>query len=489
MAANLCLLTCVLLAAQPADRTEYLAMPRLNRGQELVYRGTYTEESRGQGVEFSRSYRLETRVLVLDRNINTYQIAFYTVLRAALPHQQDDEVATASVRLELAHLGARGQVTADPSGLLAVPLEGPATVECGQFVSVPRDWLRLNETWETLEADRPARVWKVAAVDMIHNTSCLRLEALEKSSDWDHPRADHIAWRRRDTVWLAPRFGAAYKVQRTIERREPARRRPSERAVVDYELQSDMTYPGQLFEDRREEVLEAVHFRQSIAAYLPDPTRYGTIPFDAMLAKIGYYLDNHPRTPYREAVLQVKRQVEAARRGESPPQVAPVASNSTASPVAVIDRQAPDFAATDLFSGTTVRLRSWSGHPVLLLFYTPESQGAETELRFAQGIHQAYPKVTVVGLAMSASSDKVLKQRSELKLTFRLLSGLGLRQGYRVDATPKLVLIDGDGTVRSQLEGWGPETPAAIEEELKHCLQGKAEFAPARPFAGDSRHP
>ena len=53
--------------------------------------------------------------------------------------------------------------------------------------------------------------------------SCIKIVGEQKTDDWDRPRLDRIAWRRLDTVWLAPGLGVAAKVERIIEKREPGR--------------------------------------------------------------------------------------------------------------------------------------------------------------------------------------------------------------------------------------------------------------------------
>src|SRR5262249_52556387 len=152
-------------------------------------------------------------------------IALQTVLklRTARP-EQAGEPEPSSVRLELAHVDLQGRVTADPAVSLSLPLHGPGTVEYGAFVGVPRRPILLPQAWEAFEANRPARIWKVLGTEMVNGTSYLKLEGMQQSEDWDHPRADRTAWRRRDLVWLSPRLGVAQKVERTVERREPAHR-------------------------------------------------------------------------------------------------------------------------------------------------------------------------------------------------------------------------------------------------------------------------
>src|SRR5439155_8828079 len=88
MVANLCLLTCALFMAQATDRTGWQFVPRLGRGQELVYRGSYAEESVGKGIHFSRSYRLENRIFVLEVHPRSLEIALQTVLKLRTPRSE-----------------------------------------------------------------------------------------------------------------------------------------------------------------------------------------------------------------------------------------------------------------------------------------------------------------------------------------------------------------------------------------------------------------
>ena len=88
MAAILCLCTCALATAQAPATGEWLLSPNVGRGQELVYRGTFVEESLGRAVQFNRTYRVETRVFVLDGAVKGpdnsskwLDVAFFTLYK------------------------------------------------------------------------------------------------------------------------------------------------------------------------------------------------------------------------------------------------------------------------------------------------------------------------------------------------------------------------------------------------------------------------
>lgn len=499
MVATLCLLQCVLVTAQMPEQpmvepmppitgvgfqspsppartaggfsspgTDWLLAPRLGRAQELVYRGVYAEETGGSGVQFQRSYRLENRVLVLDASPQSSEAAVLTVLRHRNPQGGGSDGALSSVRVEVIQIDPQGRIKADPGVSLTVPLEGPPTIDCGIFVEVPRQRVGPDQTWETVEDGRPLWTWLVAGTDLVNATSCVKLVGTQQSDEWERPRADRAAWRRQDTVWIAPRLGIAYKVERIIERRDAGRRDAGHRTVLKYELESSLPYPRQLFEDRRDEINKARLFDRSAAPLLARPGQHGP-QLDAVLAKINHHLDHQSPTPYREAVLMVKRRVEAAKRGESPPTPPPTESGTPA--VAVVGRSAPDFVATDLITSATARLQKYTGRPILMVFYSPTSVTAEELLRFAQAVQEAHKEtVTVLGLAMSDDVERVRQQRDALKVTFPILNGSGLRQSYAVETTPKLVVLDESGTVRCSQFGWGEETPTAVLMEVRRCL-------------------
>src|SRR5947209_9495024 len=149
MVTPLCCLVCALATAQAGGPSQWLILPRLERGQELVYRGSYTEEAAGRGIQYSRSYRLETRIFVLRTPPQGLGVALYTVLTLPhLPTEQAPDAVPCSGRLELAHVDLQSQVTPEARTSFAVPLDGPATIECGAFISAPGG--RIDAAgWET----------------------------------------------------------------------------------------------------------------------------------------------------------------------------------------------------------------------------------------------------------------------------------------------------------------------------------------------------
>jgi peroxiredoxin len=455
-------------AAPATARADWILTPRLARGQELVYRGSFSEEA-GSRVQLQRGYRFEVRYFVLDAPPKGVSMVALTTLHDRQSTATVRESTARVARLERIRLDLSGKATAEPGVSLLVPPEGAPTVEVGAFFELPRTRPTVGQTWETTEPNRPVMAWKLVGPETAGGQPCVKLVAVQQSDDWDRPRADRPAWRRVETVWVSPRTGLATRVERVIEQREPARTEVARKSVLRYELDSDLVYPARLAEDRRQEIQQAFGFRDAAAPMLTEPGKYAKqIP--ALQKRIGTHLQTHPPTPYREAVLAVKRSVDAAARGEV---VKPV-HHETAQPVitaATIGEPAPDFVATEVTGSGSGRLARWKGKEVLLCFYHPSSYTAAEMLRFAQEVQTSLGKhVQVVGLSVSDDSTAILKQQAELKVTFPILFGGGLRASYGVDSTPRLVVVDATGVVRAAYTGWGRETADEVLTEVKRWL-------------------
>jgi peroxiredoxin len=470
MVATLWLLGCFLMPAQTARSagTESSVLPRLERGTELVYRGTFTEQSVGDQVRFQRAYRFETRGLVIESSEKGADLAVMTHLQdkssrtpagGASPRAE----ASGAVRLERVRLEPNGRVTPG----FGIPLEGPPSIELGMFVELPTGKLKRNQGWETREPGQPNRAWQVAGQETVLSQPCIKLVGIQ-SSDWETPRGDRGSWRRVDTVWIGTRNGLAIRVERVTEQREPASREISRTSTLRYDLESDLRQPMAMLGDRRLEITRAIEYRSLAAPLLPQPAR-SSRELSVLLRKINAFLESQPPTPYREAVLGVRRQVEAASRGEVV--MTNYAEPTTALPLEVKNKPAPEFVATSITGTGTVRLSSFKGKPTLLVFYQPRSETAPELLRWTQDLNASLGKhVHIVGMSASDDNALVLKQRTAAGVTFPILHGSGLRASYGVEVTPTCVILDAEGHIRHRAVGWGRETCTQVQAELRRWL-------------------
>lgn len=461
------LLVSALLLGQAADRPEWLLVPQYSQGQELIYKGSCTEESLVPGVQHQRQYALEVMLFLYDTAPKHWDAALVTSLSLANPKfAPTSKAPPGSVRLELVKLDQRGRLIGKND--LSIPLTGLPFVESGAFFELPAVRVNAQSYWEESQEGRPLRSWQVLGPDVRSGIPCLKLLATQQSRDWNEPRADSTAWRRKDLIWFAPQLGLVYRVERIIERREPARQDPTQRTTVAYEVDSKLKFPGKLFEDRKEELLKAGKFLEEAAPLLSNPVQYrGQI--DALARRIAFFLDNHAPTPYRKALAHLKTRLEQARNGELPAEQ--TVEERTPPTPAKIGHKVADFVITDLTSQRSRHFYQFLGQPILLIYYNPASDTGRQVLRFGQTMFDRYgADVTVLGMAVSDDIDQVRKQHEDMGLSFPVLDGRAMHRTFGVDGTPRVVLLDAEAVVRCATTGWGYHIPDEITEEVKKAL-------------------
>jgi peroxiredoxin len=462
---SFCLLTCGLALGQPLERPEWQLAPHLFPGLELVYSGSFSEEALIPGVKFERTYRLDSTLFVLESKQDGWQTAFLTAMSLRGP--KDGPTPPTSVRLEIGNVNKKGRIKGKVN--LGIPLAGPPTIESGAIVELPAIPVRSNNPWFTTEEGRPPWRWEILGTAMCNGTSCLKLSGEQLSEDWDRPRADQTAWRRRDTIWLAPQLGIAYRVERVIERRDPARRDPTHRLTVRYDLESRIKYPGKFFEDRQNEIEKALKFREEAETLLSQPGP-NPLQIEALQNRIARHLETGP-TPYRLAITHLQTRLESARRGElNPTQVHE--EEPLTMPATKVGDRVPDFLCTDLTTKESVRLYRKLGKPILIAFYNPATETGKQVLDFCQGMSNRYPKnLTILPMAVTDDPALACRQHAERKLPFPILDGRGLHRTFGVDATPRFVVLDKDGILRTACTGWSPENTREIGNEIRGCFE------------------
>ena len=466
MLTTLILWSSLAVASQAGERSEWNLAPRLARGQELVYRGTVTEQNLSRGVQFSRTYRLEVRGLVLELKGDAVDLAVLTRLtqQQATTADRPNDSEPASLRFELAELDGAGRFMTN-RGPWLVP-DGPATLEAGFAIEVPRTSVRVNQTWTVQEANQPPIGVKVLGLESVGNLSCVKLLVEQESPEWSNPRADVAAWRRQDTLWIAPRLGVAQRVHRTLERREAAHREPTYRLTTQYDLESSLRYDGLFLEDRRREAQAIRQFEDSIRALLPKPQQNAGA-LKQLVARIDQFAEKYPATPYREALHRTRKLALDGSENRVAPQVAEVATQRLA-----VGKPAPDFLVQDLRTKEAVSLRKCKGRTVLMVFYLPGSESSRLFMRYIQGLAEEHNEkdFMVLGFAMSDDVEKAAEAAERMRLTFPTLAGKSLKVSYEVEATPRFVVVDSQGIVRGMYTGWGPEMPPALTSAIRQCL-------------------
>ena len=300
---------------------------RLPKGTELLYTGTVTEAVDRPGRRYRRSHDLEVRVLVLDRQPGWADAAVLTLLRRsdAAP-DPTRPLPPPSVRLDLVRVPDAGPAyRISPPG--HAPLRFIAGLPAEAFPPAPLDTFAASEVGVFPPPAEPAGVGFVAA------ERCQELRSADQSADWDRPVGGQTAWRRAEVAWVSARDGTARRVERTVTQRDGVGPAPAVVIETRYELKEQARLRGGTFDRYRAEVELAYTAAAEAAPLVRDAAKLPPRAFDGRIGRLADHLrDTDPGTPYREAVAAVRRELEAARRGETVRAGTPYPAGATGTP-------------------------------------------------------------------------------------------------------------------------------------------------------------
>jgi hypothetical protein len=322
----------------------------LQKGDELTFVGTVEEAVDRPTTKFRRSQNVEVRVLVLEKTETWVDAAVLTLLRrkddavtgavGKITGGTAEKVAPPAVRLDFVRVHADGSVhRLAPAGapplafdaktpaqaLPVLPLDTFAPFEFGMFPPQPPR-SAPDKPWAVVSSDanRPAEVWQAQGTGTVSGERCALLVVNQQHANWAKPVGGQPAWYRADAVWVSALDGTARKVHRVIKHRDGLATELAAWVEVKYELKDKTRVIGRAFDRYRRDAETALATAAEVAPYLPDAAKHGAKFFEARLQKVNRYLEeSNTSSPYREAVEAVRRQLDAARRGESVTKPAP----------------------------------------------------------------------------------------------------------------------------------------------------------------------
>jgi peroxiredoxin len=464
----------LLLAAPP----EGPAGPRLEKGLELRWAGTFTEASFRPGVRAVRTYDVDTRLFVLDTGEYGADAVLFT--RVFLkPDRTSPDPPPGIVRLELARIDPQGKVRVIPSPAdpdnpdpkarpwPPVQLQGLPSREAGFFFEFPDKPLKPGLAWAREDAGRPVVNWKVADADSFHGQPAVKVVAEQKTAGYYGERIRQAEWRKAEALTVVTGHGYAARLERVIEKRDPEAEELAFRSVLKLEQDGKITFSGRLYDERREEGLHAAAFTAMLDRALASGGREGPRPFEAVARRCQAYLSDHganDTVPYREAILAVRKRALSAAKGNLPPAPPPEEPAPPADPLTV-GRPVPDVGAPGITSASSARLSDLKGKPIVIVYFQPAAASGPSALKLADELHSR-KLVTVVPLAIGDPKDaKALA--GELKAAVPVYDGTGVYKIHGLAATPVFVVIDADGVVRHVTRGWGGETAATVTREAE----------------------
>ncbi|HEX3147223.1 MAG TPA: hypothetical protein VHR66_04025 [Gemmataceae bacterium] len=463
-----------LLAAPPADGVG----PRLEKGLEVRWAGSFTEASFRPGVSSLRKYDVDTRLFVV--NTGDYGAEAILFTRVFLkPDRKTVETPGGVVRLDLVRIDPMGKVQilpspADPDNpepraraWPQVQLQNLPVHEAGLFFEYPDKPLKIGTTWAREDAGRPIINWKVAGNDSFNAQPAFKIVAEQKTTGYYSDRIRLTEWRKQETLTVVPTHGFAARFERIIEKRDTEAEELSFRSVLTLEQQGRMVYPGRRYDWYREEGLHAAAFTAMLDRALATGGKEGSKPFEAVARRVQTYLADHSLNegvPFREAIIAVQKRAESAAKGNLPPAAPPEEPAALPDPLE-IGRAIADITAPGISTPSTVKLSALKGKPVLLAYFQPGAPSGHPALKLVNDLHAR--KLAVV-VPLSIGDVKAAKGLvADVKSQVPVYDGTDVYKTHGLDATPVFIVIDAEGIVRHVVRGWGGETAAMVTRELE----------------------
>jgi peroxiredoxin/outer membrane lipoprotein-sorting protein len=135
---------------------------------------------------------------------------------------------------------------------------------------------------------------------------------------------------------------------------------------------------------------------------------------------------------------------------------------------------APDFSLQSL-DGKTYKLSDLKGKVVLIDFWATWCGPCKEELPFIEKLHKEFSGKGLVVLGINDEDKATIQQFvNQQKLTFTNLldSGAAVARAYKVNAIPRVILIDKDGKIVKDITGYSPENEKVLRELIEKLLGG-----------------
>jgi hypothetical protein len=459
---SIVLLVATMIATAPPGEARPVPL-RLERGQEFVYHAVYNQESDRPGSHLTRL--LDTYVLILDASPQGAQAAIMTVMRV---ENKPGEESVPVVRVEYARINPFGRVTFDPtSPLPLLPIDGPPTLDPLPFVELPAKVPEPNRAWESVDADQVPLGRRLLVAEFHPLDRCWKLKSEQSSGDWNV--AGRTVWKRDEMAWMSLQHGFVVRLERTTEWRTESGERWKSNLVADLDgLPAEWEGNSTEFKERKAEIKTAVDFAKELDELTKPRGEPDYRGYSNLLRGLDRYVSRE--TPYAVAMKSLRRRAELARSGERPPDPLIIRTQKESPKPVEEDQLIPDFTAIDLGGGPALRSASLKGRPTLLIFFKPKSPLSMAVLRYTQAATDAYVKkarlVHVVLLAVEADSNEVGKLRAERQLEMPVYDGKAVVGLFAGHSTPRVIVLDKAGTVKTVYPGWNGEFKDLIHKEL-----------------------
>ena len=300
----------LLVGAAPAPPGDAAPVPKLEKGLEITWRGTFSEAIPRPNLRAFRSYDVETRLFVWDVCSQGADVALLTTIKLK-PEVNGAPITPAIVRLEVVRVGPRGKLSLLAGDTLVelpekrktlpmplLPMEGLPTLEPSLFVEFPTTKTKIHQAWEVAEERRPNQAFHIESPASWSGEAACKVTMNQQTDDWDKQSIEQAAWRRFETILVSLKRGYAARLERTIEKRDPQSGEIGYRSHLVYEPKEWRRYPDRLGEERRDEVMAAAGFAATFEQLLPEGG--ATVPSrlnNCFSASSSIWPATHPETP------------------------------------------------------------------------------------------------------------------------------------------------------------------------------------------------
>lgn len=460
------------LSASPGG-SAWTVRPEFQIGQELVFEGKIRDTYKGQGVSSESDRRILVRVLTLEKSAS--QTAKVACSTAHL--DSDTTVATKlnsltdalALRLDLLQVDDKGNVRwFEDKAELAPPTSETMVSELGFFIEPAPKPLKINDHWVVRRGGQPPIRFTVIGPDTVTQVKCVQLHVEQESQNWANAEISLPAWKIDEMVWYDDKSHSIFKVDRTVETRDPASPEIAYSRQVTYEQVSNVKYHGTVFQNQSTDFMNAYAAQKSLEKALATQDEVSR----TKLLK-SFRRENEPNlrtmhtTMYRSALDRMLRTADAAEKfvAEADDEPAPSLIGRRD---AVVGDRAPHFVVRSTKTGQKISKNTIKGEPTVMVFIDPASELSLDALRTAVKAKMSGENSSVKLLAVCTKIDEQEEKdlRAQVPGDYEVCTGAGSDGAYGITGMPHVVYIDHAGVLRLNQKGFGPELYASLKKDL-----------------------
>lgn len=440
--------------------------PKFVVGQELSFSGTVVETILGtQGLKYEQPYTLECTALVLEVDPNRVaKLGCLTVIK--MPgHQGNSENSkldhVESVHLDMVTVSPTGKATWAPSGAEIILPQGVATWELGFLLEMPSAPVSPGHRWTIQPTGQPHIVCKFEQVEMVAGVRCARIQCVQESQNWDSESIGQDAWKNETTLWWDLETGVMNKMQRVYHVRDANDPEAVETYVTKLEEAGNLRYRGPILQERSNDFKAAFEAQTKFERVSSMAAAQASRELARLKEQLKVDMDKLYSSPYRPIMQHLMDQIEYAMKNPGEPAPATIIGRNNAK----IGKPARNFVMRDIKDNSQISLKKLKNQPVVIVLVNPSSLLSLQALAVAV---KAVDGSTAKLYAVCTEASDGIEQRIHTIVPgeYTVCTGGGFDRAYGAESTPHTIFIDGNGILRANFSGLGPEMYVALGREL-----------------------